>query len=310
MNMSIAFAVTALQLAAEYGANAKLDFSVVDEAGKPVAAARIVESALCTKANPPLDLVTDEKGRATYRGLLFRDVTVDVSSPDVYAVPGRRMEFSALTADGRTWATNALPPIVVRRKVSPHKMGVQKMFLTDLPDGVASNEFFSVSFGDYRGCEANGRTKTMCVIEVRPHRPEDGFAIVDLFNDMLGAPLVAPKDGYKSAPVYYIDENGARDAPDQPCRAFSFDPHRLTASRNGTALVFRHKVEKGFVYGFVKVSSAPRGGVRCSSLPRQLYAKCSYPSGLRFGWGGYPRCLDVWFNREAENLSLEPEAAE
>ena len=311
MNVMLVLATTALQLAAKFGANAALDFSVVDEAGKPVEAARIVQSQWCTQANPPIDLTTDARGHATYRGLVFKSVSFGVISPAIYGVPRRRMEFSALTTDGRTWATNTVPPVVVRRKLAPHKMGAQSILLMDLPNGTTTNDFFIVSFGDYRGYDGNGRTLVKCVVEIRPRQPEDGFAVVDLFDDVLGAPLVAPKDGYKSAPVYYIDENDdGRDNSNLPCRAFSFDPHCLTTSLNGTALVFRHQTEKGFVYGCAKVTSAPREGGLCRLPNADPFSSVSYPSGLRYGWGGKPRCLDVWFNHEPGNLSLEPETVE
>lgn len=260
-------------------AAADLTFRVVDAAtSNGVAGVTIRRAAAFEGKCPPVRIVTDENGEAHYRGPLPQNVEFDLVSPSFYGVRQLRV-LQAPDAEG-AWKAMSVGPVAMRRKNRPHPMTRPLEAMVHGRRGVSLQTLgFRVEKGEFHGVGSDGNRRSLRFDIFEPKGPEDGFVLADAFPDELGTPLEAPAEGYRHAKVYLISEEAGRwTGRGEPVQFFSFDPDSREAGPNGNCVVFRHKTDKGFIYGAV------------------LPSRC----GL----------LDVVVNDEPDERSLEEEVAE
>lgn len=269
--------VRANQIADRYGAQADITFTVVDESGKGVPGVR-----LKARNSIDLDLTTDENGVARYRGVAWKDLNVAVSGEGIYTPLSCSWRLENRSADGRVFAPTSMPPIVVRRVVNPHPMTrISIPFTLENGCGLVSNDYVTVEYGLFEGQRRETYGSNMgraSYIILTPTSPDDGFQILPLSEDSLALPLEAPADGYRNGPLYqlnrfyYTDDKGL-------VPAFCFDPDRYQLSETPTCVAFRHRTDKGFVYGVIWIDYNGENYVM-SFAGRKDRRSCATPTGI------------------------------
>lgn len=234
-------------------AAADLTFRVIDAStSNGVAGVTIRRAAAFEGRCPPVRVVTDGNGEARYRGPLPKEVEFDLVAPSFHGV--RRLGVSQVPGeeDG-TWKAMTAGPVAMRRKSRPHPMIVS----SDRSASGSEQPGFRIERGSFDGVGRDGTRSSLSYLTLVPTGPEDGFVLADVFPDEIGSPLEAPTEGYRHAKVYLVNEGPERrTGGDGRVPLFSFDPDERRAGPNGNCVVFRHRTDKGFVYGAVLVSKS------------------------------------------------------